>query len=72
MSTVPEVLVARSLGLRCLAFSVVTNRAAGLARSRLSHDEVIEEGRRAAARLADLLRRLTPTVADALYSGSAK
>ena len=41
MSTVPEVIVARALGLRVLALAVVTNRA-GIATSRAeTHREVV-------------------------------
>lgn len=58
MSTVPEILVARALGLRCLAFSLITNRAAGLSRDPLSHDEVLETGRVAGGRLQALVRRV--------------
>jgi purine-nucleoside phosphorylase len=39
-----------------LGISVVTNRAAGLSPEPLSHDEVAEAGRRAAARLEKILR----------------
>jgi purine-nucleoside phosphorylase len=72
MSTVPEVIVARALGIRCLAFSVVTNKAAGLGQGVLSHQEVIEGGRRAGGRLARLLTCLLPRVAEELYSVSTK
>jgi purine-nucleoside phosphorylase len=54
MSTVPEVLVARALGLRCLALSMVTNKGTGLAGSPLSHAEVVEVGRNAGGRVASL------------------
>lgn len=72
MSTVPEVLVARALGLRCLAFSVVTNAAAGLGAGPLSHDEVVEVGRAAGSRVAELLHRIVPRIAREDYSVSAK
>jgi len=56
MSTVPEVIVARRLGLRCAAVSVVTNFAAGLAGGDPSHDETQEYARLAADRFQRLLR----------------
>lgn len=49
MSTIPEVLMARALGLRVAALSCITNRAAGLSPKKLSHEEVLETGRRSAA-----------------------
>ncbi len=55
MSTVPEVIAARSAGLRCLGFSMVTNKGAGYTDQSLGHDEVIEVGRRAGASLASLI-----------------
>jgi purine-nucleoside phosphorylase len=56
MSTVPEVIVARAGGMRCLAFSLVTNPAAGRTTRPLDHAEVMEVGRRAGATLERLLR----------------
>jgi len=55
MSTVPEVVVARALGLRCLGFSMVTNKGTGLSTEPVTHEEVLDVGRRAGQRLADLL-----------------
>lgn len=55
MSTVPEVIVARARGMKCLGFSIVTNPAAGLSGANLSHQEVLEVGMKAGARLGDLI-----------------
>jgi purine-nucleoside phosphorylase len=46
MSTVPEAIVARHCGLRVAAMSCITNLAAGISRSPLSHDEVLETAER--------------------------
>jgi purine-nucleoside phosphorylase len=63
MSTLPEVVVARALGVRVLGISVITNLAAGLGHGRLTHDEVMEVGDRASGRLVRLLGALLPRVA---------
>ena len=55
MSTVPEVLVARAIGLRCLAFSMITNKGTGLSPKTLSHAEVVEVGGRAGQTLGRLV-----------------
>lgn len=41
MSTVPEVLVARAVGLEVVGISCISNVAAGLTSKKLSHDEVL-------------------------------
>jgi purine-nucleoside phosphorylase len=64
MSTVPEVLVARAIGMKCLGISCITNLAAGLGGERLSHDEVMQEGARVRDRLAALVRGVLPRVAE--------
>jgi purine-nucleoside phosphorylase len=56
MSTVPEVIAARQLGLRVLGVVSITNRAAGLSRRPLSHQEVLEAGARASQSLGKLLQ----------------
>jgi purine-nucleoside phosphorylase len=45
MSTVPEVIVARALGMRVAAISCITNVAAGMSATKLDHDEVIQAGK---------------------------
>lgn len=66
MSTVPEVIAARQMGLRCFALSLVTNLAAGLSDVPPSHEEVVAEGRDAAQRLRSLLLGLlrVPSLLD--------
>ena len=56
MSTVPEVIVARALGMRVLGFSCITNAAGGLAGAPITHEEVIETTARVAAQLQQLVR----------------
>lgn len=55
MSTIPEVVAARSRGLRCLGISTITNLASGLGTTRLTHAEVIRVGGEAGERLGRLL-----------------
>jgi purine-nucleoside phosphorylase len=63
MSTIPEVLVARALGVKVLGISCITNLAAGLGGAKLSHDEVMEAGAAVRDRLATLVRGVLPRVA---------
>ena len=58
MSTVFEAIQARALGLRVAAFSCLTNWAAGVTDQPLSHQEVMETGRSAAAALSVLLGKV--------------
>ena len=58
MSTVPETIVARHMGIEVLGISCVTNLAAGLGATHLSHEEVAETGKQVERRLAGLLERL--------------
>jgi purine-nucleoside phosphorylase len=63
MSTVPETIVARHMGIEVLGISCVTNLAAGLGATPLSHEEVFEAGRKVEHRLARLFERLVPRIA---------
>ena len=63
MSTVPEVIAARHMGIRVLGVSVVTNMAAGVLPEKIDHEAVLEVGARTAGSLTSLLRELVPTLA---------
>jgi purine-nucleoside phosphorylase len=69
MSTVPETIVARHMGIEVLGISCVTNLAAGLGATPLSHQEVFETGRMVELRLAGLLKRLAPRIAAKVNEG---
>ena len=58
MSTVPEVIIARFLGLRVAACSVVTNLAAGMTGKELSHEETQDMAPLGGDRLAAILKRI--------------
>ena len=62
MSTVPETIVARALGMRVAAVSLVTNAASGHTGQALTHAEVLEVGREASGRfralVAEFVQRL--------------
>jgi purine-nucleoside phosphorylase len=63
MSTVPEVVAARHMGVPVAAVSVVTNLAAGLSPRPLSHAEVSEAAERVRDRLGALLAAFLPRAA---------
>ena len=58
MSTVPEVIAARHMGIRVLGISCITNMAAGVLKKKLDHREVLEVGERVKAGLIDVLGRI--------------
>ena len=60
MSTVPEVIAARHMGLEVLAISCVTNMAAGLSGEKINHEEVLETGERVRGKFLALLRAVLP------------
>lgn len=57
MSTVPEVILARFLGLRVAAVSVITNMAAGMSDEKISHEHTKAMAPLGAAKLERVLRR---------------
>ena len=58
MSTVPEAIVARHMGLEVLGISCITNMAAGISDAPINHEEVMETGNRVRETFAELLRRV--------------
>lgn len=56
MSTVPEVILGRFLGLKCCAISVVTNMAAGLGHEVISHEHTKASAPIGAAKLEKIIR----------------
>ncbi|MBD0372004.1 MAG: purine-nucleoside phosphorylase [Pyrinomonadaceae bacterium] len=60
MSTVPEAIVARQLGIRVLGLSCITNMAAGVVDQPINHEEVMETGAQVRDTFRNLLRRIIP------------
>jgi purine-nucleoside phosphorylase len=58
MSTVPEAIVARHMGLEVLGISCITNMAAGVLDQPLVHDEVLETAKRVRGSFTALLEQI--------------
>ncbi|HDR04677.1 MAG TPA: purine-nucleoside phosphorylase [Candidatus Marinimicrobia bacterium] len=58
MSTMPEIIKARSLGMQVYPFSVATNFASGISGNALSHDEVKETAETIKSHFASLISEL--------------
>jgi len=64
MSTVPETIVARHMGLEVLGISCITNMAAGISDEPINHAEVMETGRRVRETFTKLLRGIISRLED--------
>jgi len=62
MSTTLEAIAAREAGMEVLGISLVTNLAAGITGEPLNHEEVLEAGRAAAAKMGALLGKIVPAI----------
>ena len=58
MSTALEAIAARQAGMEVLGMSLITNLAAGIQKTPLSHQEVIQAGRDAESTISSLLARI--------------
>jgi purine-nucleoside phosphorylase len=62
MSTALEAIAAREAGMEVLGLSLITNLAAGIQQTPLSHEEVLAAGAAAEARISELLARIVERI----------
>ena len=55
MSTVPEVLVAHHMGMRCVGISCISNMAAGISKEKLNHQDVVKTAATVSERFVSLM-----------------
>ncbi len=60
MSTVPEAIAARQMGIKVLGISCITNLAAGISDESINHAEVMETGAKVAHTFQSLLKKIIP------------
>jgi purine-nucleoside phosphorylase len=58
MSTVPEAITARHMGMKVIGISCITNMAAGISDDVIHHEEVMEMGAKVAGTFKELLKRV--------------
>jgi len=62
MSTALEAIAARQAGMEILGMSLITNLAAGIQKTPLSHEEVIQAGKDAEVRISGLLAKIVAAI----------
>ena len=62
MSTVPEVIAARQMKINVFGISCITNLAAGISKTKLSHQEVVETSKKAQR---DFIKIITEMISEA-------
>lgn len=62
MSTVPEVIVARHMGIAVLGLSCITNMAAGITNQPLTHDEVVKTSEQAKTHFTVLIESILQNI----------
>lgn len=58
MSSAPEAIIANYLKMRTVGFSLITNHATGVSDKKLSHEEVIETGKKSGDKLCKLVKTM--------------
>ena len=64
MSTVPEVLQARTFGMKVLGISMISNLATDLQTGTLDHAEVMDMGNQVAGKIVTLLEGIIGDLPD--------
>ncbi len=72
MSTAPEVIAARQMGLKVLAISCVTNMAAGILDQPIDHEEVLRVGEQVKGCFVALLRAVLPRIEEEVSAREVK
>jgi len=66
MSTIPEILVTKHCGMRCLIVSTITNYATGLTKVSHSHDAVVAAAQQASIQLIELIKSFCERIHDGI------